>query len=409
MSGTGQLTDEELDLQAQALKVTAETVGTSSSLEELTRPFLELLQGLTGLESTYLTEIREEEGVQEILFARNSGALQVSESLLVPWEDTVCKRALESKTVATTNVDRDLPGSPINQSLGLVSYVSVPVTDQSENVIGTLCGASKDVVTVSTQTQDIMRMLARLIADQWRRDREYSKAQRRAEQAEERLRQRALFLAEAEHKLKTPLTIIRGWSDLLSDDWDDLPEPQRKKAISTIHDASLKAGAQVDQLLHEARSEVLSNQLSFERLDLGDLVARVGHELDGSSTDHDVITEFGSKNLVVKADSNALWQALWHLGENALKYSPSGTVVTLGLTSTDEAADISVSDQGPGVPLNIDLFAPFTRGDNTAGTPGTGLGLHIVRNLIEAMGGEIAVENATVGTGARFEVTLPLC
>lgn len=73
----------------------AESLENARSLEELVRPLLELLEATTGLESTYMTTIDEQAGVQHILFARNSDRLQIPEGLSVPWNDTLCKRALE--------------------------------------------------------------------------------------------------------------------------------------------------------------------------------------------------------------------------------------------------------------------------------------------------------------------------
>lgn len=80
------------------------SVSSARTLEDLTRPMLEMLEAVTGLESTYLTRIDLEQGLQHILYARNARQLQIPEGLAVPWGDTLCKRALDEGRVYTDNV-----------------------------------------------------------------------------------------------------------------------------------------------------------------------------------------------------------------------------------------------------------------------------------------------------------------
>ncbi len=126
-----------------------------------------------------------------------------------------------------------------------------------------------------------MRLLAQLIGDQWERDRHHADAIARAEAAENRLRERAVFLAEVEHQLKSPLTVIRGWSELLVQDWASLDDEQRANAAHTVLDASRQASEQLDTLLTEARSEVRSLDLSWTEIDLNTLLIDVGRQLEG--------------------------------------------------------------------------------------------------------------------------------
>jgi signal transduction histidine kinase len=98
-----------------------------------------------------------------------------------------------------------------------------------------------------------------------------------------------------------------------------------------------------------------------------------------------------------------------HLVDNAAKYSPADTSIVLSLSGIDGWAVIDVRDHGIGIPDGVDVFAAFTRGDEAAvrGTQGVGLGLHIVRKLVDAVGGKVsAVRNKDVGS--TFSVRLPL-
>ncbi len=389
------------------MSATAGTVSQAETLEALTRPFLDLLHRLTGLDSTYLTEIRLDKEEQEVIFSDNRGSLDVAEGLVVPWEDTVCRRALLSGQACTSDVQATWPDSAAGVQLKLRAYVSVPVIDQGDEVIGTLCGASGQSLEVPPEVLTIMHLFARLIADQWERDRAHQRLVQRTRTAENRIRNRAMFLAEAEHKLKTPLTILRGWSDMLAEHWADMSEENRTAALLAMQSASIKASVQVDEMLDEARSEVLSTQLKLDRLDVAALLNRVASEVSAASQAHKVVSDVDG-DLFTMADERALWQVLWHLCENAIKYSPGGGTISLSAHVQGSNMVINVDDEGLGIPADIDLFAPFTRSreEQFNNISGTGLGLHIVRNLVQAMGGTVSAQRREI-KGSRFTVTLP--
>lgn len=116
---------------------------------------------------------------------------------------------------------------------------------------------------------------------------------------------------------------------------------------------------QVNELLDEARGEVLSTQLEPVRVDVAALVSQVTRQLQGAmAATHEVLAET-SQGAEVLADREALWQVLWHLGENATKYSPDGGRVELGVWLADDGQVVmSVADEGIGVPEDVDMFAP---------------------------------------------------
>ncbi|WP_372627096.1 diguanylate cyclase domain-containing protein [Arsukibacterium sp.] len=158
-----------MDKQLEQL---AQFVATANTVEGLTRPLLALLQRITGLESTYLTAIDETAGVQHILIANNSGSLLLPEDLTVPWQDTLCKRALESQQFVTEDVAACWGDSEAARQLGLKSYISVPVTNQDGTVFGTLCGASSLSVALGNMPHlpELLRLCADLISHQLSRE-----------------------------------------------------------------------------------------------------------------------------------------------------------------------------------------------------------------------------------------------
>lgn len=399
----------ENEIAGDVLQLTAVAVASSTSLESLSRPLLDLLHRLTGLEATYLTEVRASEGKQAILVSDSRGAIALPEGLTAPWHDTLCYRAMAAGRRSTSDVERDLPGSTVAKALGLKTYVSVPVIGTNNQLMGTLCAADGRSVEVPAQVIDVMGLLARLIADQWERDRAYTAAVRRAREAEERLRERATFLAVAEHKLMSPLALVRGWCDFLADGWNEMPADVRADALTTVRDASRVAVGQVREMLLEARAEVLTNQLEPVPVAVAELLGQLARQLAKVGGSEHVIASHARDPVVVTADRTALWQVLWHLGENAIKYSPDGGHIDLNIDHIDaEVVVLGVSDEGLGVPTDIDVFAPFTRATSgqLAEINGTGLGLHIVHNLTQVMGGTVTAARQ-LDRGSVFRVHLP--
>jgi diguanylate cyclase len=146
------------------------TVTSARTLEELTRPLLEMLESVTGLESTYLTTVDLQRSVQQILYARNVGQMQIPEGLSVPWGDTLCKRALESNQPFASDVDARWGDSEAARALGIQTYLSTPVRLADGALYGTLCAASSERHGLSTEGQRVLSLFATLIAQQVERE-----------------------------------------------------------------------------------------------------------------------------------------------------------------------------------------------------------------------------------------------
>lgn len=132
----------------------------------------------------------------------------------------------------------------------------------------------------------------------------------------------------------------------------------------------------------------------------------VATAFDGLSLAHHVSADVPHE-VAAFVDAGAVYQVLGHLLDNAIKYSPDGGAVTIRLSGSAGSATIDVIDEGIGLPPAVNAFEPFRRGDpEDPGTPGVGLGLHIVRNLVEAMGGTVSART-NPEAGSTFTVTLP--
>jgi diguanylate cyclase len=145
------------------LDLLSRTVPQAQSLEQLTRPLLDMLGLLTGLESTYLTTVDLERGVQHVEYARNASSFQIPEGLDVPWGDTLCKRSLDEGRMYTADVPARWGDSEAARALGLQTYMSCPVRRHDGELLGTLCAASDQQHAMSESAEPALKLFAELI------------------------------------------------------------------------------------------------------------------------------------------------------------------------------------------------------------------------------------------------------
>jgi len=220
------------------------------------------------------------------------------------------------------------------------------------------------------------------------------------------------FLATLSHELRTPLNAVIGWARILKSGRLD-PE----SSVHAIEVIERNAWAQkqiIEDILDVSR--VITGKL---QLHLGpvDLVCVVSAALDAvrpalEAKEIKIETYFQPGLKIIAGDADRLQQVVWNLLSNASKFTPAGGVVGLRVTHDDIYAEIVVSDTGPGIAPEFlpHMFERFRQADGstTRTHGGLGLGLAIVRHLVELHGGLIAAENVSSGTGAIFIVRLPL-
>lgn len=159
----------------------AATVSRAESLEEMVRPLLTLLQRMTRLESTYLTRIDRTAGFQHVLFSDNQGKMNLPEGLVVPWENTVCRRALEQECYAISDARERWKDLEAVRELGIQTYISTPVRTGEGDLYGTLCAASSDSVNVQQEeVGNVFRLFAELIGSQIDREQRTRRAEKLA-------------------------------------------------------------------------------------------------------------------------------------------------------------------------------------------------------------------------------------
>ena len=220
------------------------------------------------------------------------------------------------------------------------------------------------------------------------------------------------FLATLSHELRTPLNAVIGWSRMLKS--GRLDQDSANHAINVIERNAWAQKQIIEDILDVSR--VITGKL---QLHLGpvDLVSVVNAALDAVRPAFDakeikVETNFQEGLKVIAGDADRLQQVVWNLLSNASKFTPPGGAVGISVMHDGKYAKIQISDTGPGIAPDFlpHVFERFRQADGstTRTHGGLGLGLAIVRHLVELHGGLIAVENGAVLSGAVFTVKLPM-
>lgn len=232
------------------------------------------------------------------------------------------------------------------------------------------------------------------------------------ERREELDRLKDEFVLTASHELRSPLTSVQGFAELLMLDRDSLT-PRQAETVEIILDNCRHLVRLLNDLLDLARSDVGRLQIRPQPTEVAPLVEDVVRTMRAQ-------TEAGNQSLTehvqpglpqINVEPDRIRQILVNLITNAHEYSPEGASIRVAAQAVGAEVEISVTDNGPGIPQDqLDhIFERFTRGDAglTQRVGGTGLGLAISKSLVELHGGSIAAES-TVGQGSTFRVRLPV-
>ncbi len=290
---------------------------------------------------------------------------------------------------------------------------SLRATRTTEDELGVLVDAfNRMLERIQLRESELSRTnddLRREVAERRRAEQERAELLVREREAN---RLKDEFLATLSHELRTPLNAILGWTKLLRA--DAVPAASVDRALEKV-----ERNAQVQTRLVEDLLEVSRITSGKLRLDLRpiDLVALAGTAIDSIRPTAEargvtVERQLEAFTLPTVGDPDRLQQVIWNLLSNAVKFTPAGGVVSVKLTRQDGVDELRVSDTGIGIdPAFLpNVFDTFRQADasSTRTHGGLGLGLSIVRHLVEMHGGEVRAQSDGLGRGASFIVRLPV-
>jgi signal transduction histidine kinase len=239
-------------------------------------------------------------------------------------------------------------------------------------------------------------------------------------EAEDLVKAKDAFVANFSHELRTPLNALLGWTQLLARAPHD---PERlKQALKAIEQSGALLAQLISDILDINRIASGKLQLNISRFSLASLIDKAIETVLPMAEGRGVIIERereatgplsgGSATLQISGDLVRLQQCLWNVLINAIKFTPRGGRVVVSTQTCGEQLKIIVSDTGQGIPKDAlsRIFERFMQVDSAGSRShgGLGLGLSIVKDLVELHGGAVSVESSGVGQGSTFTITLPL-
>ena len=393
---TGQLT---AGLRYQAL-VASERERRARLLFELTSDLAGALQTDQVLEVAERTLAREVQGQVLIYTLDLHEQLQPSprEALLSDADRPdagTARWALDHRQAAGLSTDT-LPGSPWH-------YLPLEAPMRLRGVMALRPRALGTVLQPELGAQ--LATCGRIIGQALERVHYVEVAQQALVQIEsERLRNS--LLSALSHDLRTPLAVLYGLSQTL-ETLPGLPAQARELSL-TLQQQSRRVGAMVNNLLDMARLESGSLQLNRQWQPLEEVIGTSLQILGDSLAQHRLQMRLPPGLPLLNLDAALMERVLCNLLENAVKYTPPGSQITLAAVTEPDRVVLSVEDDGPGLPAGREeqLFNKFSRGEKESSTPGVGLGLAICRAIVETHGGRIWAERSALG-GAAFKIALP--
>ena len=228
--------------------------------------------------------------------------------------------------------------------------------------------------------------------------------------AAETERLRAALLTSLSHDLKTPLASILGAVTSLQQYRDILKEPQRDELVTTIEEEAERLSRFVSNLLDMTKIESGSIELERQPVDIDEVVGAALQRVASIVAHHHVEADLEANLPMLNLDVMLFEQVLVNLLDNAAKYAPPGSIITVRARRSFGSIVIDVLDEGPGIPEDrlervFEKFHRVKQGDRQRA--GTGLGLAICRGFIDALGGKIVAANRADRSGAIFTITFP--
>lgn len=296
---------------------------------------------------------------------------------------------------------RTLANPLVASEFGLRFYAAVPLKVKDGHNLGTLCVIDKHPRHLSDTQKEILQHLADILIDQL----ELRLAARTA------IYQQNQILSIAAHDLKNPLTTLSVWAELAKDVKND--PAKLEEMLGKIKDAGIKMNRLVNDLLESARNEAGKIHFRFKAMDLAGVVEKVVATNHVLAINKKQTLHFNAETRpYVNADEDRLTEIADNIINNAIKYSPKEKNIFVTIREENQLAILEVRDEGQGFTEEDknNLFQRFVKlsAVPTGGESSTGLGLSIVKSLVEAHHGKINLMSDGKNKGARFVIELPV-
>jgi signal transduction histidine kinase/CheY-like chemotaxis protein len=313
---------------------------------------------------------------------------------------------LESELRGTTRLSPD-PAHPLRVIFGDCENgcLVAPLVEREGRTVGLIALAGKKGEPFNDDDSAVLTQLAQTASAAAQNARLYREAQ-------EANRAKDDFLATLAHELRTPMTGILGWVQMLK--MEDTPPDDLSTAVQMIEASTRVQARLVEDLLDVSRIIAGKLRIELAAVELRPVIETVVETFRSRAEQSNIrlTTELEEMPLSVYGDETRLHQVIWNLLSNALKFTPPGGSVHVKLERAQSKAIIRVTDTGQGIEREFlpHIFERFRQADNTTTRrqAGLGLGLAIVRHLVEMHQGSVVADSDGIGAGTSFTVTLPV-
>jgi signal transduction histidine kinase len=229
-------------------------------------------------------------------------------------------------------------------------------------------------------------------------------------------RQKSEFVSIASHQLRSPLTAIRGYASMLLEGSYGKVPAKAAEVLGRIQESSGFMATSIEDFLNVSRIEQGRMKYELTQTDIRDMAAKVAEELKASAAKKGIALMFDTASsgpAIANIDPGKMRQVIYNLIDNALKYTPTGSI-TVSVFTDNQAKIITLQIKDTGVGMSTEtqgaIFDKFVRAKNanSINVSGTGLGLYVAKQMIEAMQGRISATSPGEGKGSTFTVVLPM-
>jgi signal transduction histidine kinase len=285
--------------------------------------------------------------------------------------------------LAVNDTDIDIPGTQRRDEIGEMARAAVVFRNNAIELM---------------RSQRVLAQQASMLEEQLAQEQRLALLQRN-------------FVSMASHEFRTPLTIIDGHAQRLIKLKDRMPTDEINERARKVRGAVLRITHLIDNLLNTSRLFDGGAGLYFrsEEINVATLLHEVSQLHREIAPGSQIVERFPTEPLQMMGDPKLLFQVFSNLVSNAIKYSPNGGPIEISAGIETEQVVVAIEDHGIGVPANdLDrLFERYHRGSNVSGIVGTGVGLYLVKMVVDLHGGSITV-NSQEGEGTRITVGLPI-
>lgn len=321
----------------------------------------------------------------------------------MPREAGLCGHAIQSDDVFVIEnalVDPRTMHLPwVKNDYNYCFYAGAPLKMADGHNLGTLCIVDKKPRIFLPKEKMLLKNLAQITVDQIEEQASLKKTAKKF----------TMLLKTAAHELKNPLTSIPLWAEIIQEETGDL---KLQQLASHIQRQSKRMVHLITDLLETVQSDAAETEIRNLPINFSSVVARVtSANIELANKKHQKIFLTIENDIVISGDELKLSEVVDNLISNAIKYSASNTAITVHLKEKNKKALLQIIDQGPGLTAEdfMQVFLPFSKlsAKPTGDESSTGLGLSIVKQIVEAHNGTVSCKNNNPAPGACFIVELP--